>query len=91
MVALGDPRGDDADHARVPALAREHVGAGSPAGRGPVLGDLRLGGEEDLRLDVAALRVDRVELRGDRAGPRQVGGEQQLEAGVGAVQPARRR
>ena len=34
VVALGDPRGDDADHARVPALAGEHVRGAA----GPVLG-----------------------------------------------------
>ena len=82
-MALGDPRRDDADHAGVPVLGGEHV-----RGRRPVLGHLRLGGEQDAGLDVAALRVHRVELRGD--GPRPVGvpGQQQLEAGVRPVQAA---
>ena len=76
----------------MPALAREHVRRrlGAAGGRAD-LRDLGLGGEEDLRLDVAALRVDRVELGGDRAGALDVGRQQQLEPRVGAVQPARRR
>ena len=45
----------------MPVLGREHV-----RGRGPVLGHLGLGGEEDPRLDVAALGVHGVELGGDR-------------------------
>ena len=81
MVALGDPRGDDADHARVPALGREHerVALG-------VLGDQRLGLEADPGLDVAALGVDQVQLGGDRLRAVAVLGEQQLQPGVGAVQ-----
>ena len=86
MVALGDPRGDDPDHAGVPALAREHVGRALAE-----LGDLRLGLEQDPRLDVAALGVAASSSRGDRVGARLVVGQQQLDAGVGAVQAARRR
>ena len=86
VVALGDPRGDDADHAGMPAVGREDVRrrlrSAVPRGR-----DLRLGLEQDPRLDVAPLDVDRVELGRDRAGPLQVRGEQQLEAGIRAVQP----
>ena len=72
----------------MPALAREHVRRRlGPAGGRADLRDLGLGREQDLRLDVAALGVDRVELGGDRAGPRDVGREQQLQPRVGAVQP----
>ena len=52
VVALGDPGGDDADHARVPALGREDVGGGCA-----LLGDLGLGLEADPRLDVARRSV----------------------------------
>ena len=83
VVALGDAGGDDPDHARVPALGGEHVRG--RAGRA-LLGQQRLGLEADAGLDVAALGVDRVELQRDLAGPLGVGGEQELEAGVGAVE-----
>jgi hypothetical protein len=43
------------------------------------LADLRLGLEQDPRLGVAALRVRRVELGGDRLGPRRVLGEDELQ------------
>ena len=81
MVALGDPRRDDPDHAGMPALGREdeRVALG-------MVGDQRLGLEPDPRLDVAPLGVHRVQLRGDRAGALAVLGQQQLEPGVGAVQ-----
>ena len=85
VVALGDAGGDDPDHARVPALGGEHVRG--RAGRA-LLGQQRLGLEADARLDVAALGVDRVELGGDLAGALAVGGQQELEPGVGAVEPA---
>ena len=61
--------------------------AGSAAAAARGLRDLRLGLEQDPRLDVAALDVDRVELGGDRAGPLDVGRQQQLQPRVGAVQP----
>ena len=79
VVALGEPRGDDADHARVPVRAGEHVGR-LLAGRG----DLRLGLEDDPRLDVAALRVGLVELRGDRVRAR-------ADRRSAAARPRRRR
>ena len=85
VVALGDPRGDDPDHARVPALAGEHVG-GALARRG----DLGLGLEEDARLDVAALGVGAVELLGDRGRAlRRPPVRTSSRPGVGAVQAPR--
>ena len=83
VVALGQARRDDPDDARVPILTREHVGR-PLAG----LGDLRLGGEQDARLDVAALGVGRVELARGRLRAPLVLGEHQLEAGIGAAQAA---
>jgi hypothetical protein len=87
-MALRDPRGDDPDHARVPTVRREHVrGRIGAAERRTLLGHLRLGLEQDPRLDVPALDVDRVKLGRHGLGPRHVGGEQQLQTCVGAVQP----
>ena len=83
VMALGDPRGDDPDHAGMPAVGGEHVGGRSRRRRG----HLRLGLEQDPRLDVAPLDVDGVELGRDRSRPLGVGRQQQLEAGVGAVKP----
>ena len=82
VMALGDPRRDDPDHARVPAVGGEHEGR-----RVTRLRHLRLGLEPDAGLDVLALRVRRVELRRDGAGAVRVRGQQQLEPRVGAVQP----
>ena len=81
VVALGDPRGDDADDPGVPALAGQHVG-----GLLAELAHLRLGLEQDPGLGVAALGVGVVELVGDRRGALGVVGEHELEPGVGAVQ-----
>ncbi len=50
-------------------------------------GDLRLGLEEDPRLDVPARHVGVVELAGDLRRARLVVGQQQLDAGVRAVHP----
>ena len=86
VVALGDPRGDDPDHAGMPAVGGQHERGGVGAG-GARLGDLPLGLEQDPRLHVAALDVDRVELGGHGAGAVEVRREQQLEPRVGAVQP----
>ena len=85
VVALGEAGGDDADHPGMPALGREHVRGGA---RAALLAQQRLGLEADARLDVAALRIDGVELRRDGARPLRVGGQQQLEPGVGAVEAA---
>ena len=79
MVALGDARRDDPDDALVPSLAGQDVGGPLARPR-----DLRLGLEEDPRLDVAAVGVEAVELVGDLGGAGLVGGQEQLQAGVGA-------
>jgi hypothetical protein len=68
----------------VPVRAPQDIG-----GLLPQLGDLRLGGEQDPLLDVAALAVQAVELLGDRLGTRRVLGQQELQARVRALQPAR--
>ena len=86
MMALGDPRRDDPDHARMPAVGGEDVGSGARRARGDEL----LGLEQDPRLHVAPLDVDGVELGGDGARALDVGGQQQLQARVGAVQAPRR-
>ena len=84
VVALGDPRRDDPDHAWMPVRSGEHVGR-----QVTLLGDLGLGLEADPRLDVAPLGVVAVQLRRDRLRAVRVVGEQQLERDVRAVQPSR--
>ena len=89
----GRPGGDGARRA-ARRRSRSRPGA-SPrrrarsAGALAELGDLRLGLEQRARLDVAALGVERVELarRSRRRARRR--GQQQLDAGVGALQAAR--
>jgi hypothetical protein len=76
VAALRDPRGDDPDHARMPAVRRQHIrGRIGAAERRALLGHLRLGLEQDPRLDVPPLDVDRVELGRDGLGARHVGGQ----------------
>ncbi len=87
VVALDHPRGDDPDHARVPALAREHQ-PGRLAESLRELGAGALGARQHLALDFATLAVDAVELGGDLRRPSLVVGEQQLDPGVGAIEAA---
>jgi hypothetical protein len=68
----------------MPALGGEDVRGRA---RRALLGQQRLGLEADAGLYVAALGVDRVELQRDLAGASGVGVQQELEAGVGAVEP----
>src|SRR3954464_12123784 len=63
VVALDHARGDDADHAGVPALARQPVRR-----RLGVLGPRGLGLEQDARLGVLPLAIQQVELVGYGAG-----------------------
>ena len=83
VVALGDPRGDDADHARVPALAGQHVGRARRRARATCA-------SASNRIRVSTSRrsaLTRVELGGDRARRASSSlGQQQLEPRVGAVQ-----
>jgi len=83
VMALGQARGDDADHARMPVVSGEHVGR-LVASRG----NLCLGLEQDPRLDVAPAHVGLVELAGDLLGACGVAGQEQFDAGVGAVHAA---
>ena len=83
VMALGDPRGHDPDHARMPALGGQDVRGG-----GALLGHQGLGREAHARLHVAPLGVHRIELGRDRTGARGILGEQQLEPCVGPVEPA---
>src|SRR5207302_1579584 len=84
VVALLQPRGDDADDAGVPALAGgEDEGAG--AGIALDLGDRRL---EDARLDLAPLGVEGVELAGEARRLRGVVGREQRRAEAGLADAA---
>ncbi len=82
VVALGDPRGDDPDDARVPVVGAQDVGR--PLAE---LGDLALGLPADPLLDRAALDVGGVELGGDLPRPLGVVVRSSSTPGVGAVQP----
>ena len=86
VVALGEPRGDDADDPRVPALPRDHQRRVARVVR-LLIAERLLGPAQDLLLGIAALAVAAVELGGDLARPLLVGGQHQLDAGVGAVEP----
>ena len=86
VIALHQPAGDDANDARVPALAdrEDHVVVSAPGL------DLGLGGGLDPGLDLAALEVERVEPERERRGLLGVLGGQQPRAEVGlAHAPAR--
>ena len=84
-MLLGEAGGDDADDPRMPPLAGEDErGAARQLGRERRPSPLRL--RQHLRLDLAALAVCPVEVRGDRLGAGLVGGQHQLHRGVGSVQ-----
>ncbi len=88
VMALDHARGDDPDHARVPALAGDddrrrlhHLFRQlSPGG---------LGGVCDLALGRPALAVCPTQLIGDLGCPTGVLGEKQLDPGIGPVEPSR--
>ncbi len=82
-MALGEPSGDDSDDAAMPALARDDV-CRALARRA----DLRLGGEQDARLDQSPLAVEGVQLGRHRSGALDVLGQQQLERRVGMGDPS---
>ena len=64
-VAIDEARGDDADHALVPALARGHEHAVAALERAAAL-DLGGGGAQDRVLDPLALAIAVLELLGQR-------------------------
>ena len=84
--ALGEARGDDPDHARMPALAGEHqpgrVGDARRAARRARASPRR----EDLALDLAALAVGALELDRDLLRALGILGEHQLDPGVRPVE-----
>ena len=88
VVALDEPRGDDADHAFVPTLARDDVAAPAAARLGPRL-DLVDRLARDPLLDGLPLAVQRLELLGERPGLVGVLGQQQRERSLGPAEPPR--
>ena len=86
-VALGQPRGGDADDPGMPALAREHQRR-CLGQLGRLLAERGLGRVGDLALGRPPLGVGPVEVVRDRRRPLGVVGQHQLDAGVGAVEPA---
>jgi hypothetical protein len=83
VEALDDAGGDDADDSGVPALGPEDEAAGTGALLG--LGD---GLDEHALLDLAAVGVGLVEVRGERAGLGEARGAEELEADGGVVEAA---
>ena len=87
VVTLGDPRGNDPDDPGVPAGAGEHQpgGIAEPIGQ---LGAGGLGGGQHVALYLAAFVVGAIQLGRDLRRACLVGGQHQLDPGVGAVQAA---
>ena len=84
VVALDEPRGDDADHALVPALARDDVAAAAAARLGPRL-DLGRSPRARMRSSTdLALAVQRLELLGELLRLALVLGQEQRERGLRA-------
>src|SRR5713101_7593927 len=77
VVQVDEPRRDDADHALVPALARDDVRAAALVRLGPFL-DLRCGLAEDASLDGLALAIQLLELVREAARLVGVVGQEQL-------------
>ena len=77
-MALDEARGDDADHALVPALSGGHEHAVAALERSAAL-DLGGGGAQDRVLDPLALAVAALDLLGQRLGLGARGREQEVE------------
>ena len=88
VVALDEARGDDADHALVPALARDHVAAAAAAALRPRLhfGDCLA---QDPLLDRLALPVQPFELLGEALRLALVLGQEQRERRLRTTQTSR--
>ncbi len=86
-VTVDEARGDDADHALVPALARGHEHAVAALERAAAL-DLGGGGAQDRVLDPLALAVALLDLLGQRLGLVARGREQQVERERGVAEAA---
>ena len=89
VEALDEPGRDDPDHALVPGLVGEHVAAAALFRLRPLV-DLRERLAHDPVLDSLPLAVQLLELVREPAGLVLVLGEQQLERGARAAEPARR-
>ena len=87
VVALDEPRGDDADHALVPAGAGDHVGAATPALLGPLLDRLD-GLPQDPLLDGLPVAIQVLELGGELLRGLTLLRQQELERGFGPAEPS---
>ena len=90
MEALDEPRGDDADDALVPVLAREDVAAAARSRSRQRL-DERDRLPQDAVLDRLALAIQLLELGREPLAPVRVVGEDELERDVGAARAGPRR
>jgi hypothetical protein len=86
VVALDEPRRDDADHALVPLGAREHVGAAAALRLGPRL-DLRDRLAQDALLDLLSLAVQVLELAREQIRLPPVVGQEQAQRGLRLAEP----
>ncbi len=89
MEALDEPRGDDADHALVPALVGQDVAAPSLLRLRPLL-DLGQRLAQDPVLDALPLPVQLLELMGQLSGLVGVLGEEELESRTRPAETPRR-
>ena len=87
VVALDQPRGDDPDHAGVPALAGEHQRRAPRAARSGSSRRAASAAASTSRSVARRSRLARLSSLGDLLGPRLVLGQEQLDPGVGAVEP----
>ena len=87
MVALDQPRGDDPDHALVPALPRDDVAAPRAPGLGPGLDGLDRFPRDPL-LDRLPVAVQLLELGGQRRRLGLIFRQEQHQCGLGAAEAA---
>src|SRR6185436_14421491 len=88
-VAFHQTRGDDADHALVPAFAGGHEDAVAALERAAAR-DLGRRGPQDRVLDLLAFAIAALELLGQRLRLRARWGEQEVERELRVAQPAGR-
>ena len=89
MEPLDEARGDDADHALVPALVREHVPAPPLLRLRPLL-DAGHRLARDSLLDGLAVAVQPLELAGEPLRLGAILGQQQVEGDARMAEPSRR-
>ena len=91
VIALGQARGDQTEHARRPALADATSSSGAP--RSSAGGDLRLGRRDQLALEPAPLFVQPLQPQRDlghdlgRVAGQQLGGQMRAAGAAAGIEP----